>query len=279
MRRPTSGRSSRYQVPNLERGLRLLELLSDHPKGLPQSEIAAHLHCAKTSVYRIAMTLVDYGYLTRDEDTKALRLSRKLAALGSRSLAEQDLLSVAADVLKQLRDAVKETVLIGALLETELVVLGQVLGSYPFKFSVDLGARLPLHTAAPAKAILAGLPAAEREGLLRKISFTRFNERTVCNVQAFRRELEEAAACGYALDRGEQLAGIHCVAAPVLDRQGYPIAAVWTTGPLDRIREADLPAVGQQVRAHAAVISARLGYGTFQKGQQSLAAKAGKNLE
>lgn len=253
--------ATRYQVPNLERGIRILELLLDHPDGLQQSYIAAALACSKTSVYRITMTFLDHGYIVRDEDTKALRLSRKLVAMGSRVVAEEDLLTTALDVLKRLRDQVRETVLIGTNVETELVVLGQVLGSHPFKFSVDLGTRLPLHTAAPGKAILAFVPEEERSRVVGRLSFTRFTERTITNAVRFMRELATVRETGYALDRGEQLTGIHCVAAPVFDRQGYPIASIWMTGPTDRIGEGDLARIGAEVRVHADQISRRLGYG------------------
>lgn len=257
------GPVSRYKVPNLERGLRILELLLEHPEGLQQSEIASHLACAKTSVYRISLTLAEYGYVVRDEETKTLRLSRKLAAMGSRVLAEEDLLAVSREPMGALRDEVRETVLIGAVVETDLVVLGQVLGSHPFKFSVDLGTRLPLHASAPGKAILAWLPPTERERALGRMSFVRFNERTIGDVQAYARELEQARATGYAADYGEQLSGIHCVAAPVLDRHGYPVAAIWATGPSDRLRRSDFPAVGSRVMQCARGISARLGYRTL----------------
>lgn len=238
----------------------MLELLLEHPEGLQQTEIAARLGCAKTSVYRISMTLMKYGYVVREEETKTLRLSRKLVAMGSRALGEEDLLAVAAEGMKSLRDKVGETVLIGALVETEIVVLGQVLGSHHFKFSVDLGARLPLHAAAPGKAILACLPAGEQDAIVRQLSFTRFNDRTISSVEEFIRELEEVARVGYALDRGEQLSGIHCVAAPVLNRHGYPLASIWTTGPNDRLRRSDFPEVGMIVADHARSISGRLGY-------------------
>lgn len=253
--------ASRYKVPNLERGLQILELLLDYPKGLQQSEIASRLHCSRTSVYRIAMTFLDHGYLMRDEETKALSLSRKLVAMGIRALAEEDLMAISVDVLKTLRDLVKETVLIGTIVETELVVLGQVLGAHPFKFSVDLGTRLPLHTAAPGKAILAFLSRDEREGILKRLSLTKFTERTISDLPTLVRELEQVATSGYALDRGEQLSGIHCVAAPIFNRHGYPVAAVWITGPAERVREGDFPSVGARLIEQAKVISSRLGHG------------------
>jgi DNA-binding IclR family transcriptional regulator len=259
--RKTASPGVRYKVPNLERGLRIMEHLMAFPQGLQQSDIAAQLRLSKTSVFRVTMTLLECGYLVRDPDTKALRLSRKLIAMGNCTLGEDDLVASALDVMKRLRDTVRETVLIGTVVGTEMVVLGQVLGSQPFKFSVDLGMRLPIHSSAPGKAILAYLPEPELRDLTGKINFVRFNERTITTVQAFMSELEQVRTNRHALDRGEQLSGIHCVAAPVFNRHGYPIAAIWTTGPADRIRPENFPSVGELVTAHADIISGRLGYG------------------
>lgn len=256
----TVSTDTRYSVPNLERGLRILELLQDHRDGLSQSELAARLGFSKTSVFRVTRTLLEYGYLLRNEETKALRLSRKLLALGIRALADHDLMATAIDVLRGLRDTLRETVLIGTLADEAFVVLDQVLGAHPFKFSVDRGARLPLHTAAPAKAMLAALPEREREAAVDRIEFTRFNDRTITTPEAFRRELDAVRTQGYAVDRGEQLGGIHCVAAAVLDRHGYPIAGVWTTGPADRLRASDLPAVGALLVSRVRIISHRQGF-------------------
>jgi DNA-binding IclR family transcriptional regulator len=151
--------------------------------------------------------------------------------------------------------------LIGTLAGGEFIVLDQVLGSHPFKFSVDAGTRLPLHTAAPAKALLAWLPEAEREALIARIEFQRFTTTTITSASGYKRELKEVRKQGYATDRSEQLSGIHCVAAPVFGRHGYPVGAVWTTGPADRIPASDLPRVGDLLAARVKVISGRLGHG------------------
>lgn len=259
-RTPTTVKTSRYTIPNLERGLKIMEHLLDYPEGLQQSEIAAHLGYAKSSIFRVTMTLIEFGYLERGAD-KSLRLTRKLLAMGSRALEEKDLMATSIDTLKKLRDAVQETVLIGALVDGALIVLGQVLGSHPFKFSVDIGTRLPLHTAAPAKAILAFLPEAERLELIKGIKFTRYTPNTITSSRAYQKELEQIAQSGFALDNGEQLTGIHCVAAPVFNRFGYPIAGVWTTGPADRLPQPDLPLIGAKLIEHTRIISARLGHG------------------
>ncbi len=257
----TRRHKSRYSVPNLERALEILECLVEFPEGLPQSELATRLSCAKTSVFRITATLLEWGYLERKEDQRSLALSRKLLAMGSRALHEKDLVGTAIDVMRDLRDRLKETVLIGTIAGGEFIVLEQVLGSHPFKFSVDAGARLPLHTAAPAKAILAYLADAEREALIARIDFHRCTATTITDAIRYGKELSEVRKCGYATDRGEQLSGIHCVAAPVFGRHGYPVGAVWTTGPADRIPQSDLQRVGELIAARVKIISGRLGHG------------------
>ncbi len=257
----SSHKRSRYSVPNLERALQILELLLNFPDGLAQSEMAVRLHCSKTSIFRITATLLEWGYLERKEDPRSLALSRKLLAMGTKALHEKDLVGTAIDVMRDLRDRIRETVLIGTLAGGEFVVLEQVLGTHPFKFSVDAGARLPLHTAAPAKALIAYLPEPARESLLSQIEYVRYNSATIANAAQLRKELSEVRERGYAIDRGEQLSGIHCVAVPVFARHGYPIAAIWTTGPADRIREMDLDSIGQLFKSQVKLVSARLGYG------------------
>lgn len=257
----SSHKRSRYSVPNLERALQILELLLNFPDGLAQSEMATRLHCSKTSIFRITATLLEWGYLERKEDPRSLALSRKLLAMGTKALHEKDLVGTAIDVMRDLRDRIRETVLIGTLAGGEFVVLEQVLGTHPFKFSVDAGARLPLHTAAPAKALIAYLPEPARESLLSQIEYVRYNSATIANAAQLRKELSEVRERGYAIDRGEQLSGIHCVAVPVFARHGYPIAAIWTTGPADRIREMDLDSIGQLFKSQVKLVSARLGYG------------------
>jgi DNA-binding IclR family transcriptional regulator len=250
---------SRYSVPNLERALEILEHLVNFPEGLSLMELTQALEFPKNSVFRITTTLLNKGYLVRDGENKRFTLSSKLLTLGHRALSEKPLVPLAIDLMHECRDALKETVLIGTLVETECVVLEQVLGSHPFKFSIDLGIRIPLHVSAPGKALLAYLPEKELQSVLDRIKLARFNEKTITTKHALQVELRHVRECGYALDRGEQLQGIHCVAAPVFNQHRYPVAAIWTTGPIDRLPSESFAKVGAVMREYADRISARLG--------------------
>ncbi len=256
----TDETGTKYSVPNLERALSILELLAAHPGGLKLAEITQRLGYPKNSVFRVTTTLCDRGYLTRDEATKCFRLSRKLLAMGHQVLSERPIVPAAIDVMYECRDALKETVLLGTIVEDGCIVLEQVLGTHPFKFSIDMGARINLHASAPGKAMLAYLPEAEREGLVSRLKLTRFNERTITSKKALATELQYVRECGFALDRGEELHGIVCVAGPVLNQHGYPVASMWITGPADRVPEDLFAQTGTQIRRYADTISARLGY-------------------
>jgi IclR family acetate operon transcriptional repressor len=76
--------------------------------------------------------------------------------------------------------------------------------------------------------------------------------------------LEEVVKRGFALDRGEESETYACAAAPVFDHRGEAVAALWVSGPSDRVREERIVALGLQVKKMAAVLSQRLGHATGQ---------------
>lgn len=251
--------SSKYHVPNLERALEILELLAKNPEGMTISQIAEALRVPRNSVFRITATLLDRGYLLRDDATKAFQLSTKLLTLAYEGLSEGTLVERAIPVMRRLRDRIGETVPLGIRTGTEGLVIAQVQGIHPFRFVLEPGRRFHLHTAAPGKALVAFLPEDEREELIARLPMPRFNERTITDPDRYREELEQVRRLGYAVDRAEETEGMHCVAACVLDRFGYPLAAIWVTGPSSRMPEGEFDNVGPIVRDHAERISRSLG--------------------
>ena len=53
---------SNHSVPNLERALKILELLAKHPEGLNITQISNLLDIPKNRTFRITSTLQSYGY-------------------------------------------------------------------------------------------------------------------------------------------------------------------------------------------------------------------------
>jgi len=252
-------KDSRYSVPNLERALVIMEFLLDQPKGLGITELTEELKFSKNSVFRITTTLLNHGYLIRDAQ-KRFRVSKKLLAMGCKTIGETHFMELSLDIMRECRDELKETILIGTMIENQGVVMEQILGSHPFKFSVDLGMRLSVHCAAPCKAMMAFMNESEQKQIIKEATFTKYNENTIITPEALMKELKEVKMYGYALDRAEQLKGIHCISAPVFDQYGKPIAAIWTTGPSEHLPAEKFKELGETIKRYAQKISYRMGY-------------------
>ncbi len=255
------GTPSKYHVPNLERALEIIELLANNSQGLNSSEISTQSNIPRNSIFRITATLFDRGYLNRDEDTKAFQLSQKLLVLGYNALTEESLVEKALDHMRRLRDMFGETVPLGVLHGHEGMVIEEVPGIHSFRFVLEPGRKFQLHTAAPGKAMIAFLPKEAQEKIFKKIVFKKYSSRTILSLEKYRRVLTKVRKDGYSIDHAEEIEGMHCISAPVFNRHGKPIAAIWITGPSIRIPESEFEKIGKQVKKHADSISKSLGYG------------------
>jgi len=241
--------SNRYSVPNLERALQIIEFLVDQSNGCSITE---------NSVFRILKTMQLNGYL--NESGKSYQLSAKFLALGYAALGEVNLVDKAINIMRDLRDELKETVLFGKIIGSEGVILEEVLGLHQVKFMVDVGYVFPLHATGPGKAMLANLPEQELHRVLDRIHLERFTKRTITDRKALLKALKQIQREGYAVDNAEKIEGLICIACPVFDHQRYPIASIWITGPSFRIPVSDFNRMGAIVKKHALKISQRLGY-------------------
>ena len=251
---------SRYRVPILDRALAVVELLGEHPGGLTVTEVSEALGIPKNSAFRIAVTLQENGYLDRLEPTKAYRLTSKFITFGATEVSEINLFEKSRDVMRELRDATGETVLMGTRVGPEGVVLDQIPGTHNFRFSVNPGIRFPLHTAAPGKAMLAFLSKKERRAVMNKMTFQRFTPNTLTSMSELESALEQVRERGYGFDLSEEMEGQYCVGAPIFDVSSEPIASLWITAPSTRLPDSELDEVGRMVRSHADIISNRLGH-------------------
>ena len=251
---------SSYNVPNLERGLMIIELLATKSKGLTLAEIIEALSISKSSAFRITSTLIFKNYLQKNETTKKITLSRKMLTLGISSMNEQSIVELSIDVMRALRDELKESVMLGVILGNTGTILEQVSSSYPVKLFVEPGTQFSLHSSVGGKSILANLPKDDASEILKSMSFTKFTKNTIVSKIAFKEQLKEVKENGYAIDNGEDIQGIHCIGAPVFNEYGYPVAALWITAPHGRLPHEEFHVKGKIITKYALEISTKLGY-------------------
>jgi len=240
------------QVPALQRGLAMLEFLAASPDGATLSELGSRFTISMASVFRLAGALEELGYIRRDDRTKRFSVTQKLLLLGQPHSGRRSLVECALEPMRRVLAATGETTQLCCLADASCIILEQLPALHPFKYIVDLGSRVPIHCCAPGKAILAFLPDDTLDAVLSGLEFEKHTEHTITSRKALLVELERIRACGYALDRGEHFDGIHCIAAPLLDRHGHTIAAITIAGPAARIPASRFAEFGRTIAIEAA---------------------------
>lgn len=193
------------------------------------TQIAQRVGLSKSTVHRLLVALETKGFVHRNEETERYRLGLKALELASTFLISHDLAESAYHEMEHLRDAVGETVSLYVRDGNERVRIQKVEGRQGLRRVVHLGQRLPLYLGASGKVLLAWCPEAERERILAAGRTDGFD---ITNLTA---ELQRVHDQGWAFSSQEREDGIASVAAPVLDRSGYAVAALAISGPVHRL--------------------------------------------
>ncbi len=246
-------------APSLQRGLAVLEHLAQRPEGCTLSEISEWLELPQASAHRLCRTLEALGYVRRHEGSRRFTLTNRFLRIGQPRTLDRGLAECAMNAMRRVRQETGETTQLCCLVDVDMVIIEQLISLHPFKYSAEIGARCPCYSCAPGKAILAVMPDVERDATLSRLKLKRFTSATITTRKGLESELADIRAKGYALDRAEGMAGIHCVAAPILDANGHAIAAITIAGPQERVPESDFARVGSLMRVAAADVAFQFG--------------------
>lgn len=138
----------------LDRGLRVLELLAAHPRGMSITEIAAALRVNRTVVYRLVATLEQHALARRDDNG---RVELGLAVLNLSHAVQPMLRDIATGTLRRLAEDVGATAHLTVADAGEALAIAVVEPSWTdYHVGYRVGARHPLDVGAAGKAILLG---------------------------------------------------------------------------------------------------------------------------
>jgi len=225
-------------VATIERALSVLDLMAaTDSDDLGVTEIARELGLSKAVVHRVLVTLVARDYLQVDANSRRYSLGPMALVLGSAYLAQLDLRNLALPRLQDLSERTGETATFSLRNGWTRMYVDQVTPDREIKMSVAIGKAYPLHAGSSSKSFLAFLPVEEQERYLKERDLTALTDATIIDPERLRMELALVRERGYAVSLQERQAGAASVAAPILDREGRPIAAISVCGPVERFRE------------------------------------------
>ncbi len=243
--------ASESQAPALQRGLTIIELLAARDEGATLSEISSALQLSPASIFRLTGVLEESGYVIREEPSRRFRLTRKLLLLAQPQHEGRSLVESCLPAMREVLQLTGETVQLCVLANQECVMIEQLASTHPFKYIVDIGSRPPAYCAAPGKAMMAHLPEAELSAAFETMKLEKLTDRTLATRKELLDDFAKIRTRGFAVDHGEHFDGIHCVAAPLLDRHGYPVASITIAGPSSRIQARRFSELGEIMKRAA----------------------------
>jgi DNA-binding IclR family transcriptional regulator len=252
--------TSRKLIASVQRALDILDLFNNGQVELGNAEIARQLDLPVGTASGLIYTLKANNYLDQNPANRKYRLGLKLAERAAVLLDQLDLRKVAAPFLEEIRDWCGESVNLAVRDGNEVVYIERMFGDHSLGIRSELGRRGTLHSTSLGKAILSSLPETERTNLLKSYNFNSVTKFTIIDPELFVVELERVQKRGYAVDEQENELGGRCVGAPILDRYGYPIAAISISVPIQRFPEEDVIKYGKKLVATASIISQRMGH-------------------
>jgi IclR family transcriptional regulator, KDG regulon repressor len=254
------GPATRNRVSSVANAVRLLEAFSEDEAEIGVSALAKKLKVSKSTVHRLAVTLVSAHLLEQNPETERYRLGIGLFGLGTLVRRRMSLSNEARPYLFELRKLTGESVLLGIPVEMEIMHVYDLESPQALGIKSDLGARRPAHCTAIGRAIFAFASEKTIETLLAGPLPVR-TPHTVTDAAQLRHLLAEVRQRGFAIEDEENEPGVRVIAAPVHDSTGTVVGAVGVAGPSQRLSLDAIEKFAQPLMEAVAAISQRLGFG------------------
>lgn len=246
-------------IGSVERALDILNLFDIRTPELGTTEIAEAVGLHKSTASGLIHTLAVKDYLTQNPRTRKYSLGLKLVERSSVVLHHIEIRRIAYPHLRALRDRYDETINLAVLDGADVVYVERLLCTRALGMRSEVGKRALAHSTALGKAILAHWPLHEARAFLQRFGLPRVTAKTITDLDMLVQQLARARELGYAIDDEENEEGGRCVAAPVFDHTGKPIAGISLSAPVSRFSMSEATQIAAQVKAAAQAISASLG--------------------
>lgn len=259
MRRKMRPGGARTRLSSVTNALRLLKVFSDQDSEIGISDLARRVSLAKSTVHRLACSLVEEGMLEQTESEGKYRLGLTLFELGSLVRRKMDVTTEARPYLRALSERTGETIQLAVLEQTTALYINVIESQRALRMSYQVGTRAPLHCTAVGKVLLAHadpqvFAATVAQGL------RALTGATISDTEILRRDLALIRSRGYSLEDEEAEPGLRGVAAPVRDFSGLAAAAIGISGPTHRMSKKVLAVYARDLLEVSNAVSQRLGY-------------------
>lgn len=251
--------AQRYSAPALEKGLDILEVLTESSAGYTLNELAQRLDRSVGEIFRMAVTLQRRGYVQVSENDR-YTLTLKLFELGNRQAPIQSLTALAQPLLRELASQALQSCHLSVYEGGRIVIIAQADSPERWSFGLKVGAVMGLTDTSSGHVILAFRDDEERARMLE--AHSQVEGELEIDFPQLAGALEDIRKRGYERVASRQTRGVTNIAFPVLGSSGYAVGAINVPfiERIDRKVAPDQNAVRDLVGKAAAELSRLLGH-------------------
>ncbi|MCF2905435.1 IclR family transcriptional regulator [Octadecabacter sp. CECT 8868] len=251
-------KSAQNTIKSLDRALDVLARLGDLEEAT-LSELASDLNQSPATIYRVLTTYLAHDFVSFDEPRQVWAIGAGAFLTGAKFMRNTSIIERARPHLRRLMEATGETANLGVPKETDVLFLGQAETHHAVRAFFAPGTLSPMHASGIGKALLAEWPERQVAAMVENGDLERFTDHTLTQLDRLSSDLKATKTRGYSIDAEEKNVGMRCIAAPVFDVTGAPVAGLSISGPVARITKERIAIIGQQVRHEADALTQALG--------------------
>jgi DNA-binding IclR family transcriptional regulator len=213
-------------ISSFDKGLNIFEFLIHSDEPIRIIDVAREFDIDKSSALRFLNTLERHGLTRKNPLDKTYTVGTRIEYWAKSLRQPKVMVDVVRPFLRRLSEITGQTSHL-AIVEDDRAILLEVMPSDSVvSVRQTAGDWEPLYCTAVGKAILAHMPSIEQEKLISQMHFRELTPTTISSTAQLRSELERVLHDKIAFDDSENNPQVCCVAVPLLDRQGYPLASV-----------------------------------------------------
>ena len=245
-------------VPAVDRALTLLDHLARQREPMNLARLSADLGLPKSSLHGLCCTLLQRGYLRRQDDG-SFRLGPGVMGLAEAFVASTGVAEEFNALWLEAGAAPEDTVVVSVLSGREVVYVGVRHGTRPLGLAFTVGMRLPAWLAASGKAQLAYQAPLLTERLLGTEPLPPMAGAAPLPLDELMNELANVRLNGFAIDDEGVRIGVCGLGAPVFDARGQAVAGVGLCVHRTRGGDQQLDRYRDAVIATAHLLTQRIG--------------------
>lgn len=225
--------ASSYESRAAVRVLELFEVFGAQKKPLVLSELAELMQIPVSSCFGLVNAARARGYIYPIKPRGPIYPTKRMLEL-SQTIADHDpVVQRVEGFLKALRDSTGETAVLGKRLGAQVLYLEAASSTQRIRYTIQIGETREIHSNSMGKALLGMMSRAERDKVLRTLSYTRHTPQTLTTPEALDADVERGCHVGWQQNFGESNPDVGAIACGVTI-QGQPYS-LCIAGPLDRM--------------------------------------------